>query len=84
MTGITLSCPCGVRGAKEKCWQCHGLDVKKDREEGVLSSAQRHRGYSVLRWAVTFQGKGRHTQVQRSREQGLRRGSENHSLRLKM
>ena len=51
--------------------QCHELNVKKDTEEGAVNSAQMHRGYSVLRWGVTLQGEGRrHTQVQRSREQG--------------
>ena len=71
MTKTTLSCPCGVQGATEKCLQCHELNVKKDTEEGAVNSAQMHRGYSVLRWGVTLQGEGRrHTQVQRSREQG--------------
>lgn len=51
--------------------QCHELHVETDTEEGALNSAQMHRGDSVLRWGVILQGEERrHTQVQRSREQG--------------
>lgn len=45
--------------------------MSRDTEEGALNSAQMHRGDSVLRWGVILQGEERrHTQVQRSREQG--------------
>ena len=70
VTKTTLSRPCGVQGAKEKCLQCHELHVETDTEEGALDSAQMHRGDSALRWGVTLQGEQRrHTGTE---EQGAR------------
>lgn len=73
MTKPTLL-PLWVRGAKEKCLQCHELHVETDTEEGALNSAQMHRGDSVLGWGVILQGEEEDTHRYRSREQGSRWG----------